>query len=236
MQFFDLHVHSIRSSCGFHTVLELAGIMREKGAVGFALTDHGPALGTPRAHFSVLVRRMPSMVQSMRLFKGIEASIMDGAGTLDLPAWDGYPYEIVLAGIHPHDYFESSRSEKEHTAATVNAMRAHPEITAIVHPYHAQYPIDMDALTDAACETGIALEINNSHLLTRKADTDRLARMLELAAAKGTRIVVNSDGHLFNEVGEFGCAIAAIEQFGPDRLNIVNRTLESTLRFLGLEG
>ncbi len=235
MQFCDLHVHSIHSSCGFHTVLELTGIMRQKGAEAFALTDHSPALGTPRAHFSVLVRRLPGIIQGVRVFKGIEASIMDTDGAIDLPVWKNHPYDIVLAGIHPHDFFLSPRTIEDHTKATINAMRAHPEIRIIVHPYLAQYPLNMDALTDAAAETGIALEVNNSHLLMNKADQYQLTKMLVLAREKKAPIAVNSDGHLFNEVGEFDHALKALEPFGADSFNIVNRTMESALRFLGLE-
>lgn len=234
MQFCDLHVHSIHSSCGFHTVLELADIMREKGAEAFALTDHGPALGTPRAHFSVLVRRLPKMVGGIRVFKGIEASIMDTGGAIDLPFWNDFPYEIVLAGIHPHDRFATAGTVGDHTRAAVNAMK-NPAVRIIAHPYYALYPLDMDALTDAAAETGTALEVNNSHLLMKKADLNQLARMLELARMKQTPIAVNSDGHVFNEVGEFDYALKAMEPFGTDSFNIVNRNLESTLRFLGIE-
>jgi putative hydrolase len=236
MSYCDLHVHSIRSSCGFHTVLEIADIMRDKGKEAFALTDHGPALKTPRSHFSVLMRRLPKVIKGVRVFKGIESSILDTEGTIDLPIWEGTSYEVILAGLHPHDHFENSRTVSDHTKATIAAMRRNPAIKIITHPYHNLYPIDLDAITDVATETGTALEINNSHLLMHKADSDQLSRMLELVKAKGTLLAVNSDGHVFSEMGEFDHALAALEPFGIDSFTIVNRSFESTLEFLGLAG
>ena len=231
----DLHVHSIRSSCGFHTLLEIVGIMREKGIEGFALTDHGPSLGTPKSHFSVMLRRLPAIIEGVRVLKGVEASIMSPDGALDLPVWEGYPFEVVLAGLHSHDHFTNGLSEQDHTEATINAMRNNPRISLISHPYHTMYPADLDAITDVASETCTALESNNSHLLMNKADTDSLMRLLDYARAKGTLLAVNSDGHVFSEMGEFALALDAVEAFDIPPEQIVNRSLESTLAFLGLE-
>ena len=233
----DLHVHTIRSSCGLHTLLEVAAIMREKGFEAFAVTDHGPALDTPRSYFSVMLRRLPSVIAGVRIFKGIEASIMDIDGSLDCPVWEGVPsYEAVLAGLHPHDAFSKNTGIEVNTRAVVQAMRKHPAIKILTHPYFALLPLDLDAVTDVAAETETALEINNSYLLNDKANPDRLALMLELAKSKGNLLAVNSDGHVFNEIGEFGLAFEFMEPFGIAPGMIVNRSFESTLSFLGLDG
>lgn len=235
MSYCDLHVHSIRSSCGFHTLLEIVSIMREKKAEAFALTDHGPALQTPDAHFSVLLKRVPRIIEGIRVFKGIEASILNIDGTIDLPYFKGVSYEIILAGLHNHDIFESGLGKEQNTLALLNAMKRNPAIKVLTHPYFELLPVDMDAVTDVATETGTALEINNSYLLNNKTDTENLARMLELAKKKGTPLAVNSDGHVFNEMCEFGLAEQVLEPYGIDTLNIVNRTFASTLTFLGIE-
>ncbi|MCE5252209.1 hypothetical protein LLG96_18560 [bacterium] len=231
----DLHVHSIRSTCGFHTLLEIVSIIRNRGLRGFALTDHGPALDTPRAHFSVLLRRIPRVIDGIRVFKGIEASVMSAGGELDLPEFPGYRYEAILAGLHPHDAFASSPGKEINTRALVNAMRNYPALKIITHPYYSTLPVDFDELTDVATETGTALEINNSHLKMDKVNLDWLSEMLDHARRKGTPLAVNSDGHVFTEMGDFALAAAFLEPFGPDSLTIVNRTLESTAEFLGVD-
>ena len=114
-------------------------------------------------------------------------------------------------------------------------MKRNPAVKVLTHPYFDILPVDMDAVTDAAAETGTALEINNSYLLNNKADIDELNRMIELAKAKGAPLAVNSDGHVFHEMNEFGLAEQILEPFGIDTLHIVNRTRASTLEFLGLE-
>ncbi len=235
MRFCDLHIHSIRSTCGFHTLLEIVSIMNAKHIEAFALTDHGPTLETPKPHFSVMLRRVPPVIDGIRVLKGIEASVLNYDGDLDLPLFAGYPYEIILAGLHKHGLFEEPQGLYENTRTLINAMSRNPELNVITHPYFEQFPVDMEALTDAAIETNTALEVNNSYLLNDKAHTDSLALMLELARDKGTPLAVNSDGHVFNEMGEFDLAVRFMEQFGLDRLNIVNHTLESTLAFLELE-
>jgi len=231
----DLHLHSIRSTCGYHTLLEIVEIIKKRGLKGFALTDHSPALDTPKAHFAVLLKRMPAVVGGLRVFKGIEASILNVDGDLDLPEITGHRYEIVLAGLHSHDLFATSQGKEKNTRALVNAMRRYPCINIIAHPSFTPLPVDIDAITDVALETGTALEINNARLGLGRVEDDCMSRMLELARDKGTQLAVNSDGHVFSEMGVFDNSIALLEKFGMDRLTIVNRTLESTRAFLGLE-
>lgn len=114
-------------------------------------------------------------------------------------------------------------------------MKNHPEVNIITHPYYDSFPLDIDIITSIALETHTALEMNNSYILNNKADKKQLTYMLELAKEKGTMIAVSSDGHVFSEMAEFDLAIEFMKPYGIDNLNIVNRTLESTLEFLGLE-
>ena len=230
----DLHVHSIRSACGFHTLLEIVSIMRGKGQRAFALTDHGPTLDTPRSHFSVLLRRIPSVIDGVRVFKGIESSVLTADGEIDLPEFEGAPYEVILAGLHPHADFAESRGVRVNTDALINAMRKEPRIRCITHPNYMSLPVDLDALTDAAAEHKVALEVNNSHIRNQKARSDSIPVMLELMLAKNVPLMVNSDGHVFTEMGEYERALEFLAPYGIDNFNLVNRTLESTLAFLGL--
>jgi putative hydrolase len=230
----DLHVHSLRSECGFHTLLEIVSIMKGKGAAAFALTDHGPTLGTPLSHFSVLLRRLPGTIDGVRVFKGIESSVLNVEGIIDLPMFEA-PYEIVIAGLHPHGDFVRSRGEAENTRALVNAVRRYPMIRGITHPAFLTLPVDHDRLADLAAERNIALEINNSHLRNGKDDIDRVGRLVELALERNVPLMINSDGHVFSEMGEFERAYGLLESHGAERFRIVNRTLSDTLAFLGLE-
>jgi len=231
----DLHIHSIRSTCGFHTLLEIVGIMRSKGMKAFALTDHSPVHGTTHAHFSVMLRRLPSIINEVRVFKGIEATILTPEGDLDIPFFEDAKYEVIIAGLHDFAPYTLVWDKALNTKAVINVMRKYPEVKVITHPFFKKFPIDLDAVTDVACETNTSLEINNSYLLTGKADTEALIRLLEIVKTKGTKLCVNSDGHTFNEMGEFDLALNYLKPYGIENFTIVNRTLESTCEFLGLE-
>ena len=232
----DLHVHSIRSSCGFHTLLEIVDIMREKRQKAFALTDHSPIHETPVSHFSVMLKRMPPVIKGIRVFKGIETTILNYEGDIDLPEYPENPYEVILAGLHEYGEFTKGVPEERSTRAVINAMKRNPDVKIITHPFYSQLPVDLDAVTDIAAETGKALEINNSYLMTGKADTEAFAHMLEFACQKKNLLCINSDGHMFHEIGEYGLALKLIKPYGIEESAIVNRTFESTLAFLGLEG
>ncbi len=231
----DLHIHSLRSSCGYHTLLEIVEIIREKGLKTFALTDHSPVHDTPIAHFSVMLRRMPKIIKGVRVFKGIESAILNPDGDIDLPVIDNFSFEVILAGLHPIGGFIANPDKDINTRAVINAMKKYPSLKVLTHPNFEKYPIDIDAVTDAALETDTALEVNNAYIMVKKVDNESLAHMLELASEKGTLLCVNSDGHMFNEMGSFEHALEFMKPYGPDSFNIVNRTLESTLSFLGLE-
>ena len=231
----DLHVHSIRSTCGYHTLLEIVSVMREKELKAFALTDHSPVHSTPYAHFSVMLRRMPRMISGLRVFKGIEATILNDEGDIDVPLIEGNPFEIVLAGLHEYGEFYGCRNRENNTRTVINVMKKHPSVKIISHPFYREFPLDLDAVTDVALETGTALEINNSYLLTGKADTEALENLLEHAVKKGTLLSVNSDGHMFTEMGQFDLAVDFMKPYSIGDTQIVNRTFASTLAFLGLE-
>ncbi|MBT4482323.1 MAG: PHP domain-containing protein [Candidatus Latescibacteria bacterium] len=232
----DLHVHSLRSTCGFHTLLEIVSIIQKKGLKAFALTDHSPVHQTPRSYFSVMLKRMPPVIDGVRVFKGIEATILDDTGDLDLPEFDEtFSYEIILAALHKSGHFEYNINKEKNTRAVITALKKHPKIHVVTHPFYKVFPLDLDALTDTALETNTAIEINNSYILTNKANIEALEQLLELAGKKGNMLSVNSDGHMFNEIGKFDLALEFIIRYGIENYNIVNRTLESTLEFLGLE-
>jgi putative hydrolase len=232
--FCDLHVHSIRSTCGFHTLLEIVSIMKSKGLETFAITDHSPVHDTPKSYFSVLLKRLPSVIDGIRVLKGVEATILDTDGTIDLPVYNGHKFDIVLAGLHDQGIFATNPGIEMNTEALVNTMRRNPEVKVITHPTYGSMPVDLDILTDVALETGKALEINNSYILTGKNNPDSLYKLIGLVREKGNLIAVNSDGHIFNEMGEFGLALEALDKFGgADKFRIVNRTRESLEEFLG---
>jgi putative hydrolase len=97
------------------------------------------------------------------------------------------------------------------------------------------FPLDYEAVARKAAETGTALEINNSSFtLSRKGSEGNCLAIARLCARFGTPVTLGSDAHIAQGVGEFAAALSAVRQAGIAWEQVVNRTLESTLSFLGL--
>ena len=97
----DLHVHSLFSSCGLHTLLELLEGGRRAGLAAMAITDHGLAVGNGRLT-SVFFERFKCPYDDIVLYKGIELNILDDTGAVDI-VWQFMPFiDIILLGVHPN--------------------------------------------------------------------------------------------------------------------------------------
>ncbi len=199
----DLHVHSIQSMCGLHTLLEIVEIAANKGMRLVNISDHGSALGKEMV-FWVLAdkRRCPEKISSSRgkvisVLAGIEASILDINGNSDLPQELISEFDLVSVGFH-HPIGESAA---DNTTALENYLAQYP-LDILTHPCIATFPQDLEKVVALALEHGFALEVNNANLRLGKTDVQQLERMIHLARESGATLVENSDGHSWIEIGE----------------------------------
>jgi putative hydrolase len=110
-----------------------------------------------------------------------------------------------------------------------------PGIHAISHPGNPLFPLDYQAVAIAAAETGTALEINNSSFgysrCGSRPNCEKLAREIKRVNAP---VVVGSDAHIAQGVGEFDLALEVIHAAGIKEEQVVNSSLEKLLAFLRL--
>lgn len=216
----DLHVHSIRSGCGLHSLLELVAIASSKGMRGFNLSDHGPALGR-RIDFGVFtdLRRLPETVEwgeaRIRLWRGIEANLLNLAGDTDVLPKFVHRFDIISLGLHACFELAGLRDEARNTEALINAF-ARGLVDLATHPCIKPHPVDIDAVVEAAAETGVMLEINNTNLRLDKTDVRKLERMITKALDRGALLVENSDGHVYTEIGENEQVETLLSRMGLD--------------------
>ncbi|MBN2325722.1 MAG: hypothetical protein JXR73_01120 [Candidatus Omnitrophica bacterium] len=217
----DLHVHSLQSFCGFHTILEIAEIAIAKGMRMVNISDHGAGLGRAM-NFGVIVdkRRLPDPLiladgSSILLRRGIEANIMDINGNTDIPQKLIPKFDLISIGFH-FCGLPQYGSEADNTRALRNVLKKSP-IDLLTHPCIASYPLDIPAVVELAKEYGFALEINNTNLRVNKTDLPKLEQMTALALEHEVALVETSDGHTFHEIGE-------------------NEKVEEFLRRMGLDG
>lgn len=231
----DMHTHTVASGHAYSTVNELARAARDRGLKALALTDHGPALpGGPHLYHFGAMRFIPQWIDGVRILRGVEANIIGPDGTLDMP--DSYldKLDFVMAGLHDSCGFDNQGIDRN-TEAVLQAM-ANPRIKAISHSGNPEFPVHFERLAQGALETGTALEINNSSFSTSRRGSRRNCEYLAgLLAHSGAMVIVGSDAHISQGVGEFDEAVAVLEKAGVRAEQVVNSSIERLLAFLGLD-
>jgi len=232
----DLHTHTLASGHAYSTVNELAQAAGAKGLLGLALTDHGPALpgGPHRFHFCAM-RFIPRTIGGVRIFRGVEANILNAQGDLDLDRELLAELDFVMAGLHEECGFGAGDIELN-TRAVLAAME-NPQVRCISHPGNPLFPLHYDQIIAGALRTGTALEINNSSLgVSRKGSCANCLEIARLCAAAGVQILVGSDAHISQGVGVFDDALQLLVQAGVKEAQVLNASWERLLDFLKLEG
>ncbi len=230
----DLHVHTTASGHAFSTVNEIVYIAKQKGLKAIALTDHGPAMpgGAHSYHFWNL-KILPDFIDGIRVYKGIEANIVNDMGKLDLDEIVIKELDLVIISVHGNCGLEF-KDMKSNTDVILRALK-NPQAKILAHPGNPQFPINNNAVVEAAIEYNVAIEINNSSLLKTSARLGSEKNCLEIAkiaAELGAKVVVTSDAHYAPDVGNFNQALNIVDQAKIDIKNVVNNTMENTEQFI----
>jgi len=231
----DLHTHTVASGHAFSTVTELATAAAAKGLELIAITDHGPAVpGGAHAWFFWNSKAIPGTLSGVRILKGCEANVADTENGLDLPDEILSILDIVAVGLHPLTGFDDGNKARN-TRALIRAIR-NPLVDIVTHPGNVEeFPVDVNAVVEAAVERGVALELNNHSFdasSSRSASSHGERRFAIAARDAGALISIGSDAHFHSLVGTFDEAVAVAEEIRFPAARIVNRDAESVLAFL----
>jgi len=205
----DLHCHTTLSD-GRNTLEEMAEAARDRGYAYQAITDHSASHGFGD---HVTAERLWQRVEEVaawnegkrgfRLLAGSEVNIgLDGS--LDYPDDLLDALDWVLASVHT----SFAIGEKEMTARVLAAIE-NPRVNCIGHltgrliGRREPYAIDVEAVVEAAAHTGTMLEINGNP--NRRDLSERHAR---LAAEAGVTVVLNTDAHGVDTLGNMAYAVA----------------------------
>ena len=206
----DLHVHSNWSD-GRDSIEDMVGTLAAKGYQYMALTDHSAGLGVANGLSIERLRQQRTVLDTvqqgcpMKLFHGSEVDIR-ADGSLDYPDDMLAELDVVIASVHSG----MGQSSEKMTARIISAMH-NPHVTAIGHPTgrllgtRDAVEADMEALLQAAADTGTAMEVNASPWRLDLKDT-HVTRAREL----GVPLIINTDSHATEEpeAMRFGVAIA----------------------------
>ncbi len=228
----DLHSHSLFSSCGLHSIIELLTAAKTRGLKGLAITDHGPFLG--RKTTSVFFERLKQPIDGICLFKGMECNFTDEDGSIDIIDKFSDWYDIVLAGFHKFPVRDADPGY--YTDIIIKALKRNPSIDILVHPNAPHYVSDFTRIAAAASENGIAVELNNSKLVLGRSSKEQTLELINACKKAECMVAVNSDTHAIHEIGDTaGIVELLIETDFPTEL-IVNRSFDSTVSWLKSRG
>ena len=229
----DLHVHSDWSD-GDDAIETMLAAAESLGYEYVALTDHSQGLGvanglTPErlaAQRRVLEGLQPHF--NIRILAGSEVDIR-ADGRMDFPDDVLAGLDVVVASVHN----AMSQDSATMTRRIIRAME-HPAVTIIGHlstrllGRRPPTEFDLEAVLQAARDTGTALEINASPARLDLRDTHAYR-----AREMGIPLAINTDAHQHTELagGRFGVAVARRAWCEPR--HILNALpLAGLLRFL----
>jgi len=215
----DLHSHTTLSD-GRNSLEEMAAAARERGYAYLAITDHSASHGfgdhvTAERLWERVeeVREWNEGKRGFRLLAGSEINIgLDGA--LDYPDDLVEALDWVVASVHT-SFSVGDEAMTERVLAAIE----NPNVDCIGHltgrliGRREPYGIDVEAVAEAAARTGKMLEINGNP--NRRDLSEHHAR---LAREAGATIVLNTDAHGVDTLGNMAYAVATARRawLGPD--------------------
>lgn len=227
----DLHTHTVASGHAYSTISENAAAAARKGIKLLGMTDHGPSMpGAPNLyHFGNLLI-LPKSLYGVRILPGVEANITSHEGELDIPLRYLKQMSLVLVGLHVICY--PGGSSEQNTQAYLKAM-SNPFTDIMVHPGRPEFEMDLEKIAYASAQLGIPVEINNSSLGPEKGNAwDNCRRFARSAAKYGGPIVLGSDAHFWDRVGELSSALELAQETEIKDNQILNYSPERILDYL----
>lgn len=219
----DLHVHTDLSGDGHETLEDMLDALASRRMAYVAITDHGEDLrinGASRDEMLAQRQRIAGLAkryQPMRILSGCELNI-DRDGNLDYDHEFLMEFDWCVASVH--SLFDLDPDAQ--TRRVITAIR-HPAVNAIGHLTGRQIgsrpgiDLDVDAVIEAAMETGTALEIN-CHL--RRLDiAPEVARR---AVAAGAHLVISTDAHTIGELDQMQWGVLNAQRGWVDKSRVVN--------------
>ena len=146
----DVHTHTIASGHAYNTLMEMVRAAQEKGLKVYGITEHAPKM--PGSCHSMYFRNLKVVERrygDMELLLGVELNILDERGTVDMVPEELEQMDVAIASLHIPCITPGSR--EWNTECVVNAIK-NPLINIIGHPDDSRYPLDNEAVVQAAKE------------------------------------------------------------------------------------
>ena len=224
----DTHTHTLASGHAYSTIKEMAEAARDFGLELLGITEHAPSMpGTCNWIYFSNLRVNPKEIYGVELMYGVELNIIDYEGRVDLKPAIMKGLDLRIASLH--NICIQPGNKEENTRAIIGAMK-NPYVQIIGHPDDTTFPLDMEQIVLAAKETKTLLEVNNNSLNpagSRVGADITIREMLKLCKEHQVPIIMNSDAHVYADVGRRDFSVPVVEEMEfPEEL-IVNRSVEA---------
>ena len=224
----DLHSHSLFSTCGLHTALEMLTRAKALKLKAFAITDHGLTL--KGCLNSIFFKRLMDPVPGIRLLKGVECNLLETPGNIDCPTEFLPDMDVVLLGIHHN--IQKGLGQSRYTEMLLAAMEKNPYVDIIAHPNVLGYEVEFEPVAKAAIGYGMALELNNSKSALGKTSPKATQELILACKRLECPVVVSSDAHAINEIGQDTAIRPILENLKFPEDLIVNKDKSSAIAFI----
>jgi len=221
----DLHIHTDWSD-GAVSLAQMAEAARARGYRYAVISDHSHGLGVAGGLTAERLREQRAEIDrlneeqrtsDLRLLQGAEVEIK-ADGSLDFPDEVLAELDVVIASLH-----SGLRQERERiTARLISAMR-NPHVDIIGHPLgriigqREESAVDIDAVLEAAAETGTIMEVN---AIPARLDLDDVH--IRRAVKMGVKLAINSDAHNLESLAVMAYGVATARRGWAEARDVVN--------------
>ena len=227
----DLHVHTVSSGHAYSTVKEYVDRAKKIGLKAIGISDHGPAMpGGPHAYHFSNMKMIPDKIDGVRIYRGVEANVIDAAGKIDLTEDDLARLDIVMLAMHPRCGYENQGEEKN-TEVLAKALE-NRFINVIAHPGNPKYPVNLEQVVAIAKEKKVVLEVNNSSFTSRVGSWPRCLELAKEVKRQNWKVVLGTDSHIFTMLGHFDDALKLIREAGLTEEHVINTSFDKIDKYL----
>lgn len=229
----DSHTHTIASGHAYSTLHEMAREAADRGLSLLGITEHSMTMpGTCHEYHFHNMRMLTREMYGIQVMHGAEVNIMGYDGSLDMKDALLAQMDVVIASLHIPCIKPGTK--EENTAALLHAME-NPYVNIIGHPDDSRYPVDYEKLVRKAKERKVLLELNNTSLHPKSSRKDARPNdeiLLRLCMEYEAPIILGSDAHTQEDIGNFQYALLLLEEIGFPKELVVNRLVEDYKKYI----
>ena len=173
---------------------------------------------------------LPQEINGVTVLRGAEANIKSYKGDIDMTKVELACLQWIVASCHTPVI--KPGTEKENTAAYINAIKNNEVIDVIGHCTVVRYPVDFEEIAKACKEYGKFPELNESSVQFGRSTEENCIALLKACKKYYTEIVVDTDCHYAGLIGQTPISEKILEAAGfPEKL-IFNRDADKVLEYV----